>query len=659
VTARRLTRASAASSVAALVLLAAGCTGDAPAASPSAVPSSPPPEVTVPVVAIAPEVPMRVADGVQPPTNRWYSSLAFGDPGLPVFPKPLAFTPTDGGFSWGLTRPTASEKVIMAPASADVTVNIEGASGYGVVSHTDPVAATLRWGDAAVTVAQGWPVIALSTDAPIAATLGTPFTAAGDGIAAATVAGTTYGVLVTDGDVEGTTLTLHAGGSAQFFAVPDGGSVGDFAAALGAPVEAVTWEGAPSADGTTTTLTYAEKTVLTMPTQRAESAGLDCTLGTYATIEGEYAVCAAGSVAWEVPAVEALGALDLEGLDGVERDRILEALEADVADLPTPPDDSYFGAKSLYRMANLLAIARQLGDDASAAALSEALATTLRDWADASRCEQAVPRCFVYDPQIGGMVGITPAFGSEQFNDHHFHYGYLLYAAAIAVNGDEELATALGPVFDQVAADIASGGDSDDFPPIRVFDPTAGHSWASGYSPFADGNNQESSSEAVTAWSGVALWAQARGDEGLAQRAEWMLAAEADASIRLWLAPDLTAFPEYQHSIVALEWGAKRDYATWFSPEPSAMLGIQLIPAPPSAVQYLSRVGADAINASVAEAAPQGFEVQFGDYLLMYSALAGAEQRDAAWDEALALPATSIDDGDSRTYLLAWIASLG
>ena len=41
-----------------------------------------------------------------------------------------------------------------------------------------------------------------------------------------------------------------------------------------------------------------------------------------------------------------------------------------------------------------------------------------------------------------------------------------------------------------------------------VFDPYRGHSWASGPSPFASGNNQESSSEAVAAWNGLALWAR-------------------------------------------------------------------------------------------------------------------------------------------------------
>ena len=50
-----------------------------------------------------------------------------------------------------------------------------------------------------------------------------------------------------------------------------------------------------------------------------------------------------------------------------------------------------------------------------------------------------------------------------------------------------------------------------------------------------------------------------------------------------------------------------------------------------------------------------GTGVLFGDYVLMYRALAGPDP--GLWDRALALPDTSIDDGDSRAYLLAFVAA--
>lgn len=62
----------------------------------------------------------------------------------------------------------------------------------------------------------------------------------------------------------------------------------------------------------------------------------------------------------------------------------------------------------------------------------------------------------------------------------------------------------------------------------------------------------------------------------------------------------------------------------------------------------------DRIRANVAEAAPGGYDVQFGDYLLMYLALADLAEATA---QAATLADSSIDDADSRTYRLAWLAS--
>jgi endo-1,3(4)-beta-glucanase len=191
-----------------------------------------------------------------------------------------------------------------------------------------------------------------------------------------------------------------------------------------------------------------------------------------------------------------------------------------------------------------------------------------------------------------------------------------------------------------------------------VFDAYASHSWASGTSPFADGNNQESSSEAVTAWTGLALWAQARDNADLAGEAAWLLSSEAHSGLAYWTNLD-KADPVYEgfgHEIVALNWGGKRDYATWFSPEPAAMLGILVIPMSPAST-YLAGDPAQ-IEANVAEATGGEFGQKFGDYLLMYSGLAGEKQRKAALEQARDLDDQWIDDGNSRAYLLAWLLSV-
>ena len=86
------------------------------------------------------------------------------------------------------------------------------------------------------------------------------------------------------------------------------------------------------------------------------------------------------------------------------------------------------------------------------------------------------------------------------------------------------------------------------------------------------------------------------------------------------------------------------------------MLGIRVIPMSPAS-DYLAGDPAR-IDANVAEATGGGrFDQKFGDYLLMYSALAGEDQRKAALATAEKLDAKWIDDGNSRSYMLAWLMS--
>src|SRR4051812_8666045 len=52
--------------------------------------------------AVAKIDPVRLTNGVVPPTNRWYSGLVFGPEPQPVFAEPLSFALTETGFTLGL-----------------------------------------------------------------------------------------------------------------------------------------------------------------------------------------------------------------------------------------------------------------------------------------------------------------------------------------------------------------------------------------------------------------------------------------------------------------------------------------------------------------------------------------------------------------------------
>ena len=108
----------------------------------------------------------------------------------------------------------------------------------------------------------------------------------------------------------------------------------------------------------------------------------------------------------------------------------------------------------------------------------------------------------------------------------------------------------------------------------------------------------------------------------------------------------------FEHSIVSLNWGGKRDYATWFSAEPNAMLGILLMPMSPVA-GYLGGDPAR-VSRNLSQGASAGYDVALGDYLIMYSALAGPAEAAQAVKDAEKLPEKWIDGGNSRSYMLAW-----
>jgi endo-1,3(4)-beta-glucanase len=600
----------------------------------------------------------RLAPGLTAPTNRWYSGLVFGEQPQPVFAMPLSFALTPTGFAFGLPQVKASADTIFASHNPAVTVAVGAATS--VVTSDDASVLVVENRDAAggvvgrTTIAQGWPFVAWTAERDATVKLLPGFAAAGSGVFVATLNGSRYAFKATGATVSPTSVAVAKGGSVVFWAVPEGQEPGALATLAGVP-ESSQLSYQVGADQVTTTLTYPGADVIArLPSQTSAAT---CRGGEYRSLYGVMSLCAGGSISWQTPRTRAVSGLDLSGVSSAEAESLVAQLRLDAASLGDLPADTYYGGKALQRLAMLLMVADQLKQSDLAAKLAGSLDAQLTRWTQPDGCASRATSCFVYDPAGKGLIGLAAGFGSDEYNDHHFHYGYFLYAAAVLAQHDPSVVARLAPVMNLLAADIASDGSSY-FPDRRNFDPYAGHSWASGTAPFADGNNQESVSEAVNAYAGLSLWAQASGNAALATEADWMLSAEAAASSTEWLAPDLSGpeFAGYGHHIVTLNWGGKRDYATWFSAEPAAKLGILLLPMSPTST-YLAGDPAR-IRANVAEAVPQGYGKPLSDYVLMYSALAGPADRDRAVAEAKNLPAASIDDGLSRTYLLAWLYAL-
>lgn len=647
---------------AAMALIASGCVPEEPTEQSSAAALAPAwASEAAEVAADLPRLPgpyageTRLTEGLAPPTNSWVGAAVFGGGERPVYTGVLAVRPTTSSFEVGLPRVAVTASSVFGSFVADLRFGVPGSSTE--LSRIDALSADFRYAnaDAAVgtlTLAQGWPYAFYRAAAPQRVGLeGVALTEASPGVWRTDVGGVSYVVVGADATQDGEGFDLEEEGTLAVFAVPADASADavDRLVAGAVPLTATTATSQAEGDAVTTTFGFdvPSDTVFAARPHQQISTGL---IGAaYDTIYGPATLVAGKEFSFAVPRVEAVAGLDVGSLSEDERQALRAQIAVD-AERPLTATDSYAGGKELYRSAMLYRLAADLGQNDVAASVKASIKQQLDLWLDPRGCQGRSDRCFVYDPVLGGITGRAPAYGSDEFNDHHFHYGYFLYALGVVAQDDPALVEKYRPMANVVALDLAAPVAVPGFPARRVFDEYAGHSWASGTAPFADGNNQESASEAVNAWAGLMLWAEVSGQDDLRAEAEALLSVETETARRYWLGAEMPA--GMTAPFFALNWGGKRDYATFFDASPSAILGIELIPMSPSTAFLPDAERRSAVVADVMDAGT--LEQPLIDYVIMLQATVDPE---AALQNARALPDSRIDSADSRSYLLAWIFS--
>jgi len=599
----------------------------------------------------------HLASGVTPPTNKWFSGIALQKKPQTVFPTPLSFTPTDNSFTFDLPGVLTNPAGITTTVRQPVTVSVEGATYYLVTRYDEvSVDLTFQSGDhviGTVTLVAGLPYIYYSgvNDATLTVKGAADGAVNGDSLTFQTGTITTAIIAYDGAHMANNKVTVPKGGAVTVYAAKtDLIKTVDQYAKNRVESAAVTY--AQNGNNYETTINYktanGQQTYFgRLPHQQGGTGGQ-----TYDTIYGTLVMAAGNDLKFTTAQIPVADSLDISKLDSGERTLLAQTVRQEINAPHAYPEDSYFGGKALYRDAQLLDLAKQLGEDGVATTAQTKLRDGLVTWLQQ---DGTGSKSFYYDTKIHGVVGVTASFGSEEFNDHHFHFGYFIYAASILARYDSDFRTKYKDEVNLLVADIANYRSDEQLPLRRAFDPYFGHSWASGSSPFADGNNQESSSEAINAWVGLDLWARQIDNAALVDEAGWMLSNEAATASAYWLNFDTTKAPYaagYNHSVVALNWGGKRDYATFFSADPRAMLGIQLLPMSPT-TQYMAKYGTR-ITTHLKEARVNTTPAQFDDYLLMYEALSGGPD---ILQRAKQLPDTLIDNANSRSYMYAWIMS--
>ncbi|KAL9230119.1 hypothetical protein vseg_005509 [Gypsophila vaccaria] len=359
-------------------------------------------------------------------------------------------------------------------------------------------------------------------------------------------------------------------------------------------------------------------------------------------------------------------------IKGVREDsyqEIVSALVKDVAALDASSistTSSYFYGKLIARAARLALIAEEVGYCDGIPVVTKFLKDAIQPWLDGTFSGNG----FLYDPKWGGIVtkqGSTDSgadFGFGVFNDHHYHIGYFLYAIAVLAKIDPAWGRKYRPQAYSLMADFMNLGKrvNSNYTRLRCFDLYKLHSWAGGLTEFADGRNQESTSEAVNAYYSAALMGLAYGDTHLVAVGSTLVALEMQAAQTWWHVREGEGMYEddfsRQNKMVGVLWANKRDSGLWFAPPEwkECRLGIQVLPILPITEALFPDVGfvKDLVNWTMPALGREGVGEGWKGFVY---ALEGMYDKDSALDKIRSLK--GFDDGNSLSNLLWWIHSRG
>jgi len=359
----------------------------------------------------------------------------------------------------------------------------------------------------------------------------------------------------------------------------------------------------------------------------------------------------------EVPVQGVLPLFPAEGIK--DRTRLLGYLKAEAAKPAAPFADTYWDGKLLGRLASLSGIAEMAGAPDLQKVFVDELKRRLENWFTAAPGETAP--LFYYDSRWGSMIGSKASYGSDKpLNDHHFHYGYFIRAAGEIARRDPAWAKKWEPMVLMLIRDIASPSRTDAmFPYLRCFDKYAGHSWASGDANFADGNNQESSSESLNAWYGMMLWGEATGNRNVRDTGLALFNIERTAVEEYWFDVSDTNFPkDFPQVALGMIWGGKGAFATWFSGDIDCIHGINWLPFTPAAI-YMGR-HPDYVKKNhdrIVEKRKEGrnYNNGWGDLVVMFNALSDPAMASRYLEQH---PDCSLEGGNTHAFMYHWIETL-
>lgn len=631
------------------------------------------------------------SDSFQQPiiTNQWWSSLLWQPYSQPMFAHPLGMRATAEGLavSYPGTQLGGNARTITAgPVTQDGDLKI----GHSTIKHYSEalcddysdwqVTARFSQGDASLRTAfgHGSPFVfcEISGGDPIVSFPNKPLIWLGDSrdhVIGVTINGSHYGLFGAKGSswsgMDGTRFTNHANGASYFSIalLPD--ATAETLALFKRYAYSHITDTRVSykvANGTLKTTYHftveahegsENSTLFALYPHQWKYTTAPLSDLSYQSVRGQMKVGSGHSFQTEVPIQGILPMLPAEGIE--DKARLIAYLQAEADKPPVKFADTYWEGKYLGQLASLSGIAEAAGAPQLQQVFLGEIKRRLENWFTANS-DEAAP-LFYYDQQWGTLIGSRPSYGSaDQLNDHHFHYGYFIRAAAEVARKDKDWAKQWSPMVTLLIREIASPNRQDPmFPYIRCFDKYAGHSWASGHANFGDGNNQESSSESINAWYGMILWGEAMGDTTIRDTGLFLFNTERIAVEEYWFDVNATNFPDrFEEVALGMVWGGKGDFATWFSADVDCIHGINWLPFTPASL-YMGRhpdyVQTNYERIVSLRKGGTDFSTGWGDLVVMFNALS---------DPAMAAnyidthPQCKLEGGNTHAFMYHWIHTL-
>ncbi|WP_282031039.1 glycosyl hydrolase [Winogradskyella eximia] len=241
--------------------------------------------------------------------------------------------------------------------------------------------------------------------------------------------------------------------------------------------------------------------------------------------------------------------------------------------------DSYNEGQVMNRLIQTARVADEMGNTEARDNMVATIKERLEDWLKADNGEVAF--LFYYNSTWSSLLGYPAGHGQDtNINDHHFHWGYFIHAAAFMEQMEPGWANQWGEMINLLIRDAASDDRNDDtFPFLRNFSPYAGHSWANGFASFPQGNDQESTSESMQFASSLIHWGSITENDAIRDLGIYIYTTEQTAIEEYWFDMYNRNFSaSQQYGLVSRVWGNSYDNGTFWTSDIAASYGIELYP---------------------------------------------------------------------------------